>query len=143
MESLIDRRCAGCVRDCDNELYYKCAQNDYYFYKRKTEESPLYWGERCKTCVNAIVDCDAKRAENCIDADYGLYEKKEPLIKKIELAQNKPKYKAFGAYGVPSTIVEGINKFFLENPQVEIVSITKLDAFESYYPGVMMVVREN
>ena len=143
MESLIDRRCAGCTRDCDNELYYKCAQNDYYFYKRKTEENPLYWGERCKTCANAIVNCDAKRAENCIDADYGSYEKKEPLIKKIELAPNKPKYRAFGFYGTPEPVVAKINKFFVENPQAEVLSITKLDGFEEYYPGVMVVVKED
>ena len=142
MESLIDRRCVGCVRDCDNELYYKCARNDYSFYKSKKEEEPFYWGKKCRSCAN-IVNCDVQRAENCIDADYGLYEKKEPLIKKIELAQNNPKYKADGAYGVPSTIVEGINKFFAENPQAEIISITKLDGYEAYYPGVMVVVREN
>jgi hypothetical protein len=93
--------------------------------------------------VNAIVDCDAKRAENCIDADYGLYEKKEPLIKKIELAQSRPKYKAFGFIGGPLDIVEDLNKFFAENSQVEVVNITKLDGFEEYYPGVMVVVREN
>ena len=89
MESLIDRRCAGCVRDCTNELYYKCAQSDYPFYK-------------CKS-----------------------------------------KYKAYGFYGTPEPIVAKINKFFVENPQAEVLSITKLDGFEEYYPGVMVVVKEN
>ena len=115
MESLIDRRCAGCTRECSDSLYYKCSLNDYLCYESKTEEIPLYWGEKCRSCVNAIVDCDAQRAENCIDADYGLYEKKEPLIKKIELAQSKPKYKAFGFYGTPKPVVEEIKKFFSEN----------------------------
>ena len=143
MESLIDRRCAGCTRECDSELYYKCVVNDYLCYESKAEEKPFYWSEKCKSCANAIVNCDAQRAENCIDADYGFYEKKEPLIKKIELAQNKPKYKAFGFYGTPRPVVEEINKFFAENPQVEVLSITKLDGFEEYYPGVMVVVKEN
>lgn len=45
MESLIDRRCAGCIRDCDSGLYYKCAQNDYSFYKRKKEEKSKYFSK--------------------------------------------------------------------------------------------------
>jgi len=102
MESLIDRRCAGCTRDCSDALYYECTLRDYLFYKANSA-----------------------------------------IVEKIEPAQNNPKYKAYGAYGVPSTIVEGINKFFAENPQAEIISITKLDGYEAYYPGVMVVVKEN
>ena len=89
MESLIDRRCAGCVRDCSNELYYKCAQSDYPFYK-------------CKS-----------------------------------------KYKAFSFTGRPSTIVKELNEFFVENPQVEIVNIVKVEGYSNEAPGVVMVVKEN
>lgn len=141
MENLIDRRCTGCVRDCDNELYYKCAQNDYYFYKRKNEEESLFLGEKCNTCKNKF--CSIDEAEKCIDGYYELHEKKEPLIRTLELAQSKPKYKAFGFTGKPLDIVEELNKFFAENSQGEVVNITKLDSFGEYYPGVMVVVREN
>lgn len=139
MESLIDRRCAGCVRECDSGLYYKCAQNDYYFYKRKNEEESLFLGEKCKTCKNKF--CSIDEAEKCIDGYYELHEKKEPLIKKIEPTQSKPKYKAFGFVGYTMDIVEDLNKFFAENSQVEIVNITKIDGFE--LSGVVMVVKEN
>ena len=45
MESLIDRRCAGCVRDCNNEQYYKCAVvADYGFYEKNesAQNKPKY-----------------------------------------------------------------------------------------------------
>ena len=81
MESLIDRRCAGCVRDCDNELYYKCAQSDYPFYKRKKEEKPKYfskifegWSEEVEKELNNFFE---KNSDVCpysfvkISGNYG------------------------------------------------------------------------
>lgn len=141
MESLIDRRCAGCKQPCDDTMYYVCAQNDYRFYTSEPKnDKEILWGEKCKTCKYKF--CNIDKAEKCIENDYKYY-KVDSVVEKIELVLSKPKYKAFGFYGTPGTIVEGINNFFAENSQVEIVNIIKLDSYGDYYPGVMVVVREN
>ena len=141
MENLIDRRCAGCKQTCDDTMYYACAQNDYRFYTSELKnDKEILWGEKCKTCKNKF--CNIDKAEKCIENDYKFY-KADSVIEKIELVLNKPKYKAYGFYGKPEPIVAKVNKFFVENPQVEVLSITKLDGFEEYYPGVMVVVRED
>lgn len=140
MESLIDRRCAGCTRECSDALYYKCALNDYLCYESKEEENPLYWGEKCKTCKNKF--CNIDKAEKCIDNDYKYY-KADSVIEKIELVLNKPKYKAFGFTGKPLDITKELNNFFAENSDIEIISITKLDSCSNCYPGIVVVVREN
>ena len=141
MESLIDRRCAGCKQTCDDTMYYACAQNDYRFYTSEPKnDKEILWGEKCKTCKNKF--CNIDKAEKCIENDYKFY-KVNSVVEKIELVLNKPKYKAYGFYGKPEPIVAKVNKFFVENPQVEVLSITKLDGFEEYYPGVMVVVRED
>lgn len=142
MQSLIDRRCAGCKQTCDDIMYYACAQNDYRFYTSEPkDEGNIFWGEKCKTCKNKF--CKIDKAEKCIDNDYKYY-KSDSVVEKIELVLNKPKkYKAFGFVGQTMDIVEDLNKFFAENSQVEVVNIIKLDGFEKYYPGVMVVVKEN
>lgn len=121
MENLIDRRCAGCVRDCDSGLYYKCAQNDYSFYKRKNEEESLFLGEKCKTCKNKF--CSIDEAEKCIDGYYELHEKKEPLIKKIEPTQSKPFNFVEGYYGYEEEIVTEMNRDLASNPEYKISKV--------------------
>lgn len=142
MESLVDRRCAGCKQTCDDTMYYACAQNDYRFYTSEPKnDKEILWGEKCKTCKYKF--CKIDKAEKCIENDYKYYKVDSVIIEKIELARNNPKYKAFGFIGDPLDIVEELNKFFVENSQVEVVNITKLDGFKGYCPGVMIVVREN
>ena len=141
MQSLVDRRCAGCKQTCDDTMYYACAQNDYRFYTSEPKnEGNIFWGEKCKTCKYKF--CKIDKAEKCIDNDYKYY-KADSVVEKIELVLSKPKYKAFGFTGKPKDIVAKINNFFEENSQVEVVNITKLDGFETYYPGVMVVVKED
>lgn len=143
MENLIDRRCAGCKQTCDDTMYYVCAQNDYKFYTSELkDDKEILWGEECKTCKNRF--CNIDKAEKCIENDYKYYKDDSVIVEKIKLAPDKPRYKAFGFYGTSETIVEGINKFFTEKSDiVEIVKIVKLDSFGEYYPGVMVVVRED
>ena len=135
---IFDRRCTGCVAKCDADQYYMCASNDHCLYEGKKEKT-LYWGEKCKSCVNA--KCDIDKAEKCIEADYGLYEKKEAPIKSMVVAP-KPSYKAFKFTGRPSTIAEELNKFFAENSNVEVVSVTRVDGYANETAsGVLMIVK--
>lgn len=142
MENLIDRRCTGCKQICDDTLYYVCAQKDYKFYTSEPEnDKDILWGEKCKTCKYKF--CKIDKAEKCIENDYKYYKGSSVVVEKIKLAQDKPRYKAFGFTGKPLSIVEELNKFFAENSDIEIVSITKLDSCSNCYPGIVVVVKEN
>lgn len=142
MESLIDRRCAGCKQTCDDTMYYACAQNDYRFYTSEPKnDKEILWGENCKTCKYKF--CNIDKAEKCIENDYKYYKANSVVVEKIKLALDKPKYKAFSFTGRPSTVAKELNEFFAENSQVEIVNMVEVEDYAIEESGIVMVVREN
>lgn len=98
-----------------------------------------------RRCAGCVQKCDDILYYACAQNDYHFYKRKVEEEEQAKSMARAPKqsYKAFEFTGRPSTIAEDLNKFFAENSNVEVVSVTRVDGYANETaPGVLMIVKE-